>query len=282
MEIIVAKNAGFCFGVKRAIEKTQDILCEKKGKVFSIGSLIHNELVTDDLKKKGLIEIDDISTISDIKNETVIIRTHGVEKEIYDILKRNNNEIIDLTCPFVKKIHDIVDEYSTKNYKIIVIGDKRHPEVRGIVSHGHEVSVVSSEDDIKKLTFDRKDKVLVVSQTTESVDKVEKLVDILRDFYYNIEVVNTICSTTIERQEEVGTLAKVLDVVIIIGSENSSNTMKLYNIASKHCSKTYIVSNRACVKSIDLDDNMKVGICAGASTPQYLIEEIIEDVRNEL
>ena len=282
MEIIVAKNAGFCFGVKRAIEKTQDILCEKKGKVFSIGSLIHNELVTDDLKKKGLIEIDDISMISDIKNETVIIRTHGVEKEIYDILKKNNNEIIDLTCPFVKKIHDIVDEYSTKNYKIIVIGDKRHPEVRGIVSHGYEVSVVSTEDDIKKLTFDRKDKVLVVSQTTESVDKVEKLVDILRDFYYNIEVVNTICSTTIERQEEVGTLAKVLDVVIIIGSENSSNTMKLYNIASKYCNKTYIVSNRAYVKSIDLDDNMKVGICAGASTPQYLIEEIIEDVRNEL
>ena len=282
MEIIVAKNAGFCFGVKRAIEKTQDILCEKKGKVFSIGSLIHNELVTDDLKKKGLIEIDDISMISDIKNETVIIRTHGVEKEIYDILKKNNNEIIDLTCPFVKKIHDIVDEYSTKNYKIIVIGDKRHPEVRGIVSYGHEVSVVSTEDDIKKLTFDRKDKVLVVSQTTESVDKVEKLVDILRDFYYNIEVVNTICSTTIERQEEVGTLAKVLDVVIIIGSENSSNTMKLYNIASKYCNKTYIVSNRAYVKSIDLDDNMKVGICAGASTPQYLIEEIIEDVRNEL
>lgn len=281
MEVIVAKNAGFCFGVKRAIEETYKILDSKKGKVYSAGSIIHNEIVTNELKEKGLVEIGEFSELLNLKDETVIIRTHGVEKKLYEALLKNNNKIIDLTCPFVKKIHNIVDEYSKKAYKIIVVGDKNHPEVKGIVSYGDNTYVVSDANEATKLPIDREDKVALVFQTTADISDSKNIVAILREFYYNIEVINTICNTTIDRQEEVMELAKVLDVVIVVGSTKSSNTMKLYNIASAYCASTYIVSSVSDLKEIKINNDLKVGVCAGASTPQYLIEEIINNVRNE-
>ena len=281
MEITLAKNAGFCFGVKRAVEKTYEILKSSDKKVYSIGSLIHNETVTNDLKEKGLVDINDYNDIKSLHNEKVIIRTHGIEKNIYNLLKENNNEIVDLTCPFVKKIHDIVEKHSEMGYKIIVVGDKNHPEVKGIVSYGKDIYVIIDEKEALKLPIDRKEKVLLVFQTTTDADKAQKLVAILKDFYYNIEVINTICNTTIDRQEEVKSLAKVLDVALIVGSTNSSNTMKLYNISKEFLDKTYIVSSVSDLKNIRIDEDNKVGVFAGASTPQYLIEEILTDVRNE-
>ncbi len=281
MEVIVAKNAGFCFGVKRAIEKATEILNKSQKKVYSIGALIHNEVVTNDLKSKGLIEINDVDEIKKLKSETVIIRTHGIEKNLYDILKANDNEIIDLTCPFVKKIHNVVEKCTKAGYKIIVIGDKNHPEVKGIVSYGKDIYVVSNESEIKSLPLDKNDKIFLVFQTTADADKSQKLVDILQDFYYNIEVSNTICNTTIDRQEEVKSLAKVLDIALIVGSVSSSNTMKLYNISKEFCPNTYIVSSREDLKDIPIDSNKKIGVFAGASTPQYLIGEILTNVRDE-
>lgn len=281
MEFIVAKNAGFCFGVKRAIDETYRILNSSSKKVYSIGSLIHNELVINELYDKGLVEINDFDDICSLHDEKVIIRTHGIEKETYKLLKKNGNDIINLTCPFVSKIHNIVKEYSDLGYKILVIGDKNHPEVKGIVSYGKEVSVVFSENDIKNLDISPNTQILVVFQTTTNATFAEKLVDILRDFYYNIKVINTICNTTIDRQDEVMSLAKVLDVMLIIGSKNSSNTMKLYDISKMYCKDTYILSDKSDLKNINIKKDSKVGVCAGASTPQYLIEEILTNARKQ-
>ncbi len=282
MEIIVGKNAGFCFGVKRAVDAVYDLLKENPRDLYSIGPLIHNETVTKDLKSKGLIEINDYDYVKNLKNKRVIIRTHGIEKNIYDLLKFNNNSIVDLTCPFVSKIHKLVKEYSESGYKIIVIGDKDHPEVKGIVSYAkNDIYVVICEDDINSLKIDRNDKVFIVFQTTTNAENAQKLVDILRDLFYNSRLVNTICNATQNRQDEVKILAETCDVMLIIGSNTSSNTRKLYEISKKYCENTYLLTSADDVKNIKKEKNFKIGVSAGASTPKYLIEEILNNVRNE-
>lgn len=282
MEIIVGKNAGFCFGVQRAIDAAYDLLKKDNNDLYSIGPLIHNEIVTKDLKSKGLIEINNNDEIASLKNKRVIIRTHGIEKEVYDLLKSNNNAIVDLTCPFVSKIHKLVKEYSENGYKIIVIGDKDHPEVKGIVSYAKEdIYVVINEEDIRKLKIDRNDKVFIVFQTTTNAENAQKLVDILRELFYNNKLVNTICNATQNRQDEVKILAKTCGVMLIIGSNASSNTRKLYEISKKYCQNTYLLNNIDDAKNIKIEESVKVGVSAGASTPKYLIEEILNNVRNE-
>ena len=282
MEITVRKNAGFCFGVQRAVDAVYDLLKENSSDIYSIGPLIHNEIVTKDLKNKGLIEINDYDEIKNLKNKKVIIRTHGIEKQVYDLLKSNNNSIVDLTCPFVSKIHKLVEEYSESGYKIIVIGDKDHPEVKGIVSYAkNDIYVVISEEDIKNLKIDRNDKVFIVFQTTTNAENAQKLVDILRDLFYNSRLVNTICNATQNRQDEVKILAETCDVMLIIGSNTSSNTRKLYEISKKYCENTYLLNSVDDIKNIKKEKSVKIGVSAGASTPKYLIEEILNNVRNE-
>lgn len=282
MKIIVAKNAGFCFGVKRAIDSAYEAIENEGPEIYSIGPLIHNELVTNDLKEKGLTILNDYDEIAKLKNKKIIIRTHGIEKNIYELLKENDNEIIDLTCPFVSKIHDLVRDYSEKGYKVIVIGDREHPEVKGIVSYAKsDIYVVISENDIRELKIDRNDKVLVAFQTTTNAENAQKLVDILKDLFYNISLVNTICNATQNRQEEVKSLSKICDVMLIIGSSTSSNTKKLYEIAKANCKNTYLLTNLNDTKNINIEQDAKIGVSAGASTPKYLIEEILNNVRNE-
>ena len=282
MKIFIAKNSGFCFGVKRAIDSVYEKLRNCDEKIYSIGPIIHNEVVTNDLKSKGLIEINDINEINSLKNNKVIRRTHGIEKDVYLKLKQNGNDIIDLTCPFVQKIHNLVKEYSDKGYKIIVVGDKNHPEVKGIVSFAtNDIIVIINENDINTIKYDKNDKILVVFQTTTNADNAQKLVDILNNLFYNIELVDTICNATQNRQDEVKALAKTSDVMLIIGSSNSSNTKKLYEISKEYCKSTYILNNVNDVKNIHIQKNANVGVSAGASTPEYLIEEILNNVRNE-
>ena len=285
MTIVVAKSAGFCFGVKRAVVEAYKVLehnANEKQKIYSIGPLIHNEIVTDDLKSKGLIELNDLSDIKNLKREKVIIRTHGTLKSIEDLLKNNENEIIDLTCPFVSKIHKLVSEYSENGYKVIVIGDKEHPEVKGIVSRAmNDIYVIISKNDINNLKIDKNDKILVVCQTTTNVNNAQILVDILRDLFYNIKIVKTICNATENRQEEVKSLAKNSDVMLIIGSKTSSNTKKLYEISKVFCENSYLLSEKSDTKNISIKKDAIVGVSAGASTPENLIEEIIDNVRNE-
>lgn len=282
MEIIIAENAGFCFGVERAIDATYETLKNNNSKVYSIGPIIHNDIVINDLESHGLVVINDYDEALKLKNEKVIIRTHGIEKNIYEALKNNGNEIIDLTCPFVSKIHKIVSEYSDKGYKIVVIGDKEHPEVKGIISYAKtDIYVIINENDIKSLQMDKNDNICVVCQTTTNMDNAQKLVDILRDLFYNIKLVNTICNATPNRQNEVQKISKECEMMLIIGSSSSSNTKKLYEIAKENCNNTYLLNGVQDVKKIKIGKESRIGVSAGASTPKYLIEEILNNVRNE-
>ena len=300
IHITKTEHAGFCFGVERAINEAEDIISsvgeascfpgrqnDAPTSVYSLGPLIHNEKVISELEAKGLIVKDYDKDF--FHNKKVLIRSHGIKKEIMDELVKNKNEIIDLTCPFVKRIHNIVEEDVKNGYFIIVIGDKTHPEVEGIMSYAEpSVIAVLNEDEAKAIISDNKDKisadtkVSIVSQTTFDEVKNKKIVDILANLFYNIKVNDTICNATSIRQKETRDLASLSDVMLIIGSKNSSNTKKLYDIASSVCKKAYFVSDLSDLDNIKFDDGAHIGVSAGASTPKKLIEEILNHVRTNI
>lgn len=289
IHITKTEHAGFCFGVERAIDRCNAELDNRMGAspIYSLGPLIHNEKVISELETKGLIVKDYDKDF--FHNKKVLIRSHGIKKEIMDELVKNKNEIIDLTCPFVKRIHNIVEEDVKNGYFIIVIGDKTHPEVEGIMSYAEpSVIAVLNEDEAKVVISDNKDKisadtkVSIVSQTTFDEVKNKKIVDILANLFYNIKVNDTICNATSIRQKETRDLASLSDVMLIIGSKNSSNTKKLYDIASSVCKKAYFVSDLSDLDNIKFDDGAHIGVSAGASTPKKLIEEILNHVRTNI
>lgn len=282
IDIILAKNAGFCFGVRRAIELVDKTLDQNSDSVYSLGPVIHNEFVLDKLAKKGL-KIIDKSDLTNIFNSTIVIRSHGVEKNIYEIIDKNNNKIVDLTCPFVKKIHKLVEKYSNLGKYIIVIGDPNHAEVQAIISYANnDISVISSKEDINGLKIPENQEIVVLFQTTANIEKSKKLVDILTNLFYNkCLVVNTICNATIDRQNEVNEISKNVDSMIIIGSKQSSNTKKLYDVSKVNCDNTYLINDVSELSKIKNIKNQKVGISAGASTPDDLIEEIVSNARTK-
>ena len=283
MEIKIAKHSGFCFGVKRAIDIVDELIKQNKqsNQIYSIGSIIHNETVINNYKKNGMIIVDE-KDVDNLYNETVIIRTHGIEKNIYDKLIKNNNKVIDLTCPYVKKIHKLVIEYDNKDCEIVIIGDKLHVEVKGIVSYAKkEVYVINSEDDINNLKIDNNKHLMVLFQTTANIEKSKKLVDILKNLFYNCLVVNTICTVTEDRQTEVLKLSKESDMMLILGSNTSSNTKKLYEISKKNCDRSYLLNNVSDFDNLNLNNVSVLSICTGASTPKELIEEIVIHARHK-
>ena len=282
IDIVLAKNAGFCFGVRRAIELVDKTLDQKSDSVYSLGPVIHNEFVLDKLAKKGL-KIIDKSDLTNIFNSTIVIRSHGVEKNIYEIIDKNNNKIVDLTCPFVKKIHKLVEKYADFGKYIIVIGDPNHAEVQAIISYSNnDISVISSKEDINRLKIPENQEIVVLFQTTANIEKSKKLVDILTNLFYNkCLVVNTICNATIDRQNEGNEISKNVDSMIIIGSKQSSNTKKLYEVSKVNCDNTYLINDVSELSKIKNIKNQKVGISAGASTPDDLIEEIVSNARNK-
>ena len=283
MEIKIAKHSGFCFGVKRAIDIVDELIKQNKqsNPIYSIGSIIHNETVINNYKKNGMIIVDE-KDVDNLYNETVIIRTHGIEKNIYDKLIKNNNKVIDLTCPYVKKIHKLVIEYDNKDCEIVIIGDKLHVEVKGIVSYAKkEVYVINSEDDINNLKIDNNKHLMVLFQTTANIEKSKKLVDILKNLFYNCLVVNTICTVTEDRQTEVLKLSKESDMMLILGSNTSSNTKKLYEISKKNCDRSYLLNNVSDFDNLNLNNVSVLSICTGASTPKELIEEIVIHARHK-
>lgn len=289
VHITKTEHAGFCFGVERAIDRCNAELDNRMcaNPIYSLGPLIHNEKVISELEAKGLIVKDYDKDF--FHNKKVLIRSHGIKKEIMDELVKNKNEIIDLTCPFVKRIHNIVEEDVKNGYFIIVIGDKTHPEVEGIMSYAEpSVIAVLNEDEANAILSNNKDKisadtkVSIVSQTTFDEVKNKKIVDILANLFYNIKVNDTICNATSIRQKETRDLASLSDVMLIIGSKNSSNTKKLYDIASSVCKKAYFVSDLSDLDNIKFDDGAHIGVSAGASTPKKLIEEILNHVRTNI
>ena len=275
MEITVAKSAGFCFGVQRAVDSVYKELEENSGKIYTFGPIIHNEQVVEDLNKRGIEVIDTVEQLKKIKEGTGVIRSHGVAKEIYDILEQQKLKMVDATCPFVKKIHNIVLDESNNGKTIIIIGNDNHPEVEGIKGWVNgEVIVINKEEQIEKLSLPEQTKACIVSQTTFNHNKFKYLVEIIRKKGYDITVVNTICNATHVRQVEAQKISSKVDGMIVIGGKNSSNTQKLYDICRNECENTFYVQTVKDLNLHELKSLKSIGITAGASTPKNIIEEV--------
>ena len=282
MNCKVGEHAGFCFGANRAVESLEDALKENKP-IYTYGPILNNDILVESYKKRGVTVVDNIEEFDNLPKGKIIIRSHGVGRDIYESLVATGFEIFDATCPFVKRIHRIVEKQSQLGDKIVVVGNPRHPEVMGIVGwvDGNDAYVVEKEEDIDKLNFEKSDKITLVSQTTFNRNKFQELVEIFEKRSYNIDVMNTICDATRVRQEEADALSKEADVMIVIGDEKSSNSRKLYDICRANCDQTFFIQTLEDIKGrLNVVSNL-VGITAGASTPKYIIEEVQKYVRND-
>ena len=280
MKVIKAKTAGFCFGVKRAVDTVYEQADTCGGPIYTYGPIIHNEEVVKDLESRGVSVIRSEEELESITEGTVIIRSHGVEKRICDKLRGKGLRIVDATCPFVKKIHNIVEKESAEGKYILIIGNPDHPEVIGIRGWaGSNVSVIQNADDIEKVDFSKNKKICVVSQTTFNYNKFQDLVEIIKKKSYDISVLNTICNATKERQTEAQSIAETVDAMIVIGDKHSSNTQKLFEICRKACNNTYYIQTLDDLDLNQLGSVETVGITAGASTPNNIIEEVQNNVR---
>ena len=280
MEVIVAKSAGFCFGVKRAVDSVYSEIENSEKTIYTYGPIIHNEQVVKDLENKGVRVINEKKEIEAVDKGTVIIRSHGVAKEICDIIDEQNLRMVDATCPFVKKIHNIVREESEKGKKIVIIGNDNHPEVEGIKGWVFgDAIVINSDTDIEKLERFKDLSLCIVSQTTFNYNKFKELVEIFQKRGYNVNVVNTICNATEVRQTEAAQIAAEVDAMIVIGGRHSSNTQKLYEICREKCKATYFIQRLGDLHLELPETAVLVGITAGASTPNNIIEEVQNYVR---
>ena len=280
-EVILAKSAGFCFGVKRAV----DTVYEQTGKknVYTFGPIIHNEEVVKDLEKKGVFVINTMEELDDITEGTVIIRSHGVSSAVYEALQKKGVEIVDATCPFVLKIHNIVKQESANGKQIVIIGNEKHPEVEGIMGWSKtQVHVVDTVEKAQNLQLDPQREVCIVSQTTFNYNKFKELVEIISEKGYNIIIRNTICNATEERQTEAREIAKRVDAMIVVGGSSSSNTRKLYEICKNECKDTYYIQTLNDLDMTSLGKADCIGITAGASTPNNISQEVYTNVRTEL
>ena len=283
MKVITAKTAGFCFGVKRAVEKVYEQVNQEKKEIYTYGPIIHNEEVVADLESKGVKVLESREELEKLERGTVIIRSHGVGRAIYRLIEEKGLELVDATCPYVRKIHRIVKEKSEQGVQIVIIGNDTHPEVEGIKGWCvHPAIVIADQESASELVFPEDQKICIVSQTTFNYNKFKNLVEIIDKKGYDIDVINTICSATEERQLEAGELADKVDAMIVIGGKSSSNTQKLFEICKTNCVNTYYIQTLDDLELYSLPPVKCVGITAGASTPNYLIKEVQEYVRNEL
>ena len=279
MEVILAQHSGFCFGVKRAIDTVYEQL-ESGGNIYIYGSIANNEEVVKNLEKKGAHVIESIGELLQIEEGTVIVRAHGIAAGIYEQIELKGLKCVDATCPFVKRIHDIVDKESAADKQVIVIGDAGHPEVEGTVGWCRTPAIViETPEDAEKFNYNGEKELCIVSQTTYNYNKFQDIVEIFKQKGYNISVVNTICNATEERQTEARKIAAQVDVMIVIGGNHSSNTRKLYEICMQECENTYFIQTLDDLK-LELPESVRlVGITAGASTPNNIIEEVQNYVR---
>lgn len=280
MDVTVAKTAGFCFGVKRAVEKVYEQIEKGKTPIYTFGPIIHNEEVVRDLEERGVKVLETAEELRQLTDGVVVIRSHGVGKDIYDILEKNGIEIIDATCPFVKKIHRIVSEQNENGRRVIIVGNGKHPEVEGIKGWGNDDTlVIETAEEFEKLQISDGEKLCIVAQTTFNYNKFQELVEIFLKKGYDISVVNTICNATEERQTEAKDIAAKVDAMIVIGGKHSSNTRKLYEICCRECAHTCLIQTLDDLH-LELPKAVRlVGITAGASTPNKLIEEVQNYVR---
>ena len=282
MNVELAKTAGFCFGVKRAVDTVYQQIEQYRGeKIFTYGPIIHNEEVIKDLRSHGVEVLNDEEELKTADADVVVIRSHGVAKYIYDIMEERGITCVDATCPFVKKIHKIVAEKSAEGSYIVIVGNGEHPEVQGIRGWaGEQVTVVQTPEDAERFELPDKDqKVCIVAQTTFNYNKFKEVVEIISKKRYDIVVLNTICNATKERQTEARQIAARVDAMVVIGDKRSSNTQKLFEICKEECLNTYYIQTLDDLDINQLRSVESVGITAGASTPNKIIEEVQNNVR---
>ena len=286
MEVILAEHAGFCFGVKRAVDTVYEQIeaRQESGRpIYTYGSIIHNEEVVRELQEKGvrvLSGLEEAEKLSEEEKGTVIIRSHGVERTVCEKLKELGLEVVDATCPFVKRIHNIVEKESEAGKIIVIVGNEGHPEVEGTRGWSDaETYVIGTEEEAEKFTGREGQELCIVSQTTFNYKKFQDVVEIFGEKGYNVSVVNTVCNATEVRQAEARELAARVDVMIVIGGNHSSNTRKLYEICRQECEMTYYIQTLDDLH-LNLPKSVRlVGITAGASTPNNIIEEVQNYVR---
>ena len=287
--VVLAKSAGFCFGVKRAVNMVYEEIDKAIGQdeqvpIYTYGPIIHNDEVVKDFASKGVTLVKELSELADLPKGKIIVRSHGISRAEYEEMEQYGFTVVDATCPFVRKIHKIVDEHSKQGEYILIIGNPNHPEVCGIRGwvNGDDVSIIESKEEAQEFTLLEDKKVCIVSQTTFNYNKFQDLVEIVSKKGYNISVLNTICNATEERQTEARSIAKNVEAMIVIGDKNSSNTQKLFEICNTECEKTYYIQTSKDMDYSLLESINNVGITAGASTPNNIIEEVSKNVRNEL
>ena len=273
MKIELASNYGFCYGVKRAIE-----IAEEHKDSFTYGPLIHNK---DEIARlKDNFNIGLVEKLEDIKNDNaVVIRTHGIPKEELAQLKKQENQIIDATCPYVTTPQNIVSKMSKEGYSVVVFGDRSHPEIKGVISYAENQKnafVVLEEDELKTLPL--KSKVAVVSQTTKKPEDFLKIVNTLILSQREVRVFNTICNATFENQDAAAELAQKADVMVIIGGKHSSNTKMLHSISQNHCPDSYLIENEQELQADWFKNKNLCGISAGASTPDWIVQNVIDKI----
>ncbi len=285
MQVKIADSAGFCFGVERAVQMVYDEAAKQDKTVYTMGPIIHNEQVVADLAAKGVKVIDDdlicTETGESVKaGETIIIRSHGISESMYEKLKQSGCHLVNATCPFVQKIHNIVSEKYKEGYQIVIVGSCDHPEVAGIRGWvSGPCTIIQTAEEAKHITLKKEFPVCIVSQTTFNLGKFREIVEIIENLGYHVEVKNTICNATRERQAEALDLAKQSDVMIVIGGKASSNTQKLYDICKSQCKNTYYIQTQDDLVTVDFQPDSCVGITAGASTPNNIIQEVSQHVR---
>ncbi len=278
-EIILAKNSGFCFGVKRAVDMVVKYYYTKGVKVSTLGPLIHNNDVIEHLeahniKDINLAQIDELSA-----NDVIVLRSHGVTPDVIEKINETGAKVVDATCPYVSTIHKKVQKYHSLGYQIIIVGNKKHPEVIGINGWCDNSAVIVRDgnelDDVRL-----GQKVCIVAQTTEKADNFEQVVTAVSKRCAEVEAFNTICSATKERQQSAVEVSRQVDLMIVIGGKHSSNTKKLFEISRENCEKTILIENSAELdERIILGDAVKkIGITAGASTPDWVIQEVIHKI----
>lgn len=283
MEVIMAESAGFCFGVKRAVDRVTELAESGKKPVCTYGPIIHNEFVVRQLEEKGVRVIRTEEELEAVSGGTIVIRSHGVSREIQNKMEQLGAEVVDATCPFVKKIHRIVEKAGEDGLVTIIAGDPDHPEVQGIVGWAKgPVFVIRDEQDLEKIEIPNGKKAILVAQTTFNKAKFEDIVEIFRETRYYENVINTVCNATDERQTEARKISRVVDAMIVVGGRHSSNTQKLYNICKGECRNTYFIETLDDLSTQPFRLFSSVGITAGASTPNRIIEEVREYVRTKL
>jgi 4-hydroxy-3-methylbut-2-enyl diphosphate reductase len=274
MKIELASSYGFCYGVKRAIE-----IAEKHQNSFTYGPLIHNKDEINRLKEGFNIGL--VNKIEDIENDNaVVIRTHGIPKDELAILKQQENKIIDATCPYVTTPQNIVAKMSAEGYSVVIFGDQTHPEIKGVVSyaeHQKHTFVVLTPEELEMLPL--KNKVALVSQTTKKPEDFEKIVSALIKTHKEVRVFNTICNATFENQDAAAELAKRADIMIVIGGKHSSNTKMLHSISQNDCKESYLIENETELQSNWFKNRELCGISAGASTPDWIVQNVINKIQ---